>query len=182
MMSLALGLGIAALASTPALAVTVEYSTSGSFSPSQWPAITFHGYSGSDTVTPTLPAYDTLGTFRVRSRNYTADSVPFDLTITETSPSSGTGDFTGTLTGTITHGNGGGLSITFDQTAVTIGTETYELQGASPFAIANHGRTSLNAEILTTVGDAPEPTFYLLTGTAFAGLLAMAIRRRRQTV
>lgn len=178
-LSLALGVGILALASSPAFAVTVEYATSGSFIPQQ-SAISFEGYSGTDTVTAGSPAYDSLGTFYVRNMDYRAESVPFDLTIAESSPSSGIGNFTGTLTGTITRRDGGGLFLTFNQSAITIGTETYELQGSNPFSIANHGGTTLNAEILTTVGDAPEPTFYALTGTAFAGLLFMAIRRRRQ--
>ncbi len=185
-----LGVALIGLTSCPALAVTVAYQTTGSFSPGQ-SNITFGclgcttdggiAYSGLDSVAPGSPATDALGYFYVVNGNYTVpNNVNFDLTITETMPSSGSKMMSGILSGTISTSNGGGLSLAFNQTSVTIGTETFEVASKDPFAIRNHGYTELDANIFTT-SNAPEPAFYLLTGTAFASLLAMAIRRHRRS-
>ncbi|MBV8068477.1 MAG: hypothetical protein JO270_01130 [Acidobacteriaceae bacterium] len=188
---IAIGLVIAALAAVPASAVTVSYQTSGYFSPSQ-SYITFGcyscskdgltAYSSSDWVEPGVPANDKLGWFNVVNGTHRITSpINFSLTVTETEPTNGSNTFTGSLSGSIRSGNGGGLLLHFNQVAVTIGTETYELTGTNPFSINNHGPTELDAEIFTT-SNAPEPSLYMLTGSGFVGLLVMAIRRRKQTV
>lgn len=188
LVSAGLRLALALFAAGSASAVTVEYQTTGSFSPGQ-SNITFGclgcttsggiAYSGSDWVTPSSPATDALGYFYVVNGDYTPSHAVFHLTITETAPSSGSKMMSGILSGTISPNDGGGLSLSFNQSSVTIGTETFELTSKNPFAIRNHGYTELDANIFTT-SNAPEPAFYFLTGTAFACLLAMAIRRHRR--
>jgi hypothetical protein len=152
------------------------------------PPPTSFTYGAFDTVVP-------AGTTLTAGGNFT-------LAITQTIPSAGTGSITDVFSGSVTNTAGatsGSLGITFggpnigynpststlgcvvgvggciEYTYITIDGVEYGVQTNN--ALATNGFYTLPGFVDPIV---PEPTFYWLTGTGFAGLLFMAIRRRRQ--
>ena len=110
-------------------------------------------------------------------------STPFTLRVTQTAPSAGTGDFFGTLSGTIvTGGQGSDTRIVFSTTQVAIGSVTYQLAnltGGNTLFLdpnATGGVTRITA-LISTPASIPEPATMILLGTGLAGA-AGAIRRR----
>ncbi len=184
----ALGSMIAALACSPAFAVSVSYNTVGSGFTSPPAYLSYTSITQTDAVVPGSPVTDDLGFISVTPGNHTATSIPLTLMINQTTPTSGTQSLAGLLSGTITNGGGGpggGFIVTFSNTSVTIGSETYSLTNLIPgttneFAVKAHGDSTIFVNISTTA-TTPEPAFFLLTGSGLAGLLAMAIRRRKRS-
>jgi len=205
---------------TPAFAVDVVYSTTGSFTSCAAPytctgntldgpsglVVTFTGDTNNlvqvenDPSNPG-PSNAGFGTFSVVGP--TAGSTDnlagtrFSLNIVQTQPSTGNETVIDTLTGKITtsnskvvvtfqaqgSGTGGTPVATTDPNSgvnavsFAFGGTTYWVDDVTSINPSTAGTSTVNGAIDSTV---PEPAFFTLTGTGFAGLIVMAIRRRRQ--
>lgn len=164
-----------------------------------------YGNTVGNTVFNPFPTNASFGTFTtVDPSPGSSDpvSTTFSLTITQTAPSSGTETLTDTFAGVIsTPGVGMGNStvvLTFtggsgDSGAPVLTTDPIDGARAYSFSLGgivyyvdrvtpvepqttNGGVSTINGAIDAV----PEPAFYTLTGAGFAGLLLMAVRRRRQ--
>lgn len=160
-------------------------------------AITFGSGLNTTTLTfaPTAqdvfdPVTGTLGAFSVSSTGTGATagdgSATFELTITQTMPSSGSGSTGGTVTdhfgGAITF-NSGGFLIKLDPTSLNINTVTYKLdnlQGASNDQLAVGGpNTSVSADISSASVPLPAAAW---GGMGLIGLLGASKARARRNM
>lgn len=130
-------------------------------------------------------------------------STNFALTVSQTVPSVGNETLSDTFAGTISanavgdsstvlltftggSGTGGVPVLTTDPIdghsaySFNLGGVVYYIDRVTPIEpqTTNHGMSTINGAIDASA--VPEPTFYGLTGTGFAGLLALAVWRRRQ--
>ncbi len=92
----------------------------------------------------------------------------------------GSGTLDGTMTGTIGISGASSPNITFATTSLTLGSVTYSLLTPTFTFSAPNVNGIETASGFINVAVSPEPTFYSLTGVGFAGLILMAIRRKRQ--
>jgi hypothetical protein len=188
-------LGSFLLAAAPALAMTVKYSTTGTFSSTGNNVIsggdvtlTFHNVNNSGNDTP--PTTDELGSFSVSDPNGADFTMPdgetFTLDISQTLPSSGNGSFgdsiiTGTIANAKGKGNGktGDYVLTFDQTSVTINGITYTLENLGQNGLGPNQLDigTSNTTVEAAITGAPEPVSSALLGGGFA-LLGMVRWRR----
>jgi len=198
--SLAFALSSILLAGVPALATTVKYSTTGTFS-DLGTSTDSYAVSGGDVTLKfvavnnsgddTPPTLDKLGTFSVSDPNGAGMTMPsdetFTLVITQTLPSAGDGSFgASTITGTIANAKGAGNGktgdyiLTFDQTSVDINGITYTLQDLGGEGLASNqldiGTSTTTVE--AAISDAPEPASAVLIG---GGIALLGIARRRQS-
>ena len=130
-----------------------------------------------------LPAENGVGNFIYTGTNGSVvGSGAFTLVVKQTNPGpAGSGGDIATLSGTLSADpiHSGSIDVTFSTpTSWTISGVLYSLvlQPGNVFAIGT-SLTTLEANMTAVT---PEPSFYALTGVGFAGLLGMAIRRKRQ--
>lgn len=168
--------------------------------------ITYGNTVGNSVFNP-FPTNASFGTFTVIDPAPGSTDIVnthFSLTIAQTAPSGGTETLTDTFSGTISvdpndkgnsnvllsftggSGTGGVPVLTFDPLdgasaySFSLGGVAYFVDKVTPIEpqTTNGGVSTINGAI--DASTVPEPTFYGLTGIGFAGLLAMAVRRKRQ--
>jgi len=157
-----------------AMANSVSFSTSDTFSnPGLFP-ITFMGNSQTNFVGGNIA----FGMFDVSACPVAkcSGTETFTLAITETSPISQTVDLVGTITGSVLHNGHTSLSITFSPSTVMIGGTAYGFP--VPTHSINFSFTTLNGTVsFPTV--TPEPTAGFLLGMGAFGLMGLATVSRK---
>jgi hypothetical protein len=134
-----------------------------------------------------IVSFGQFALFGTGNTTLVANDVQFTLLVQQTSPTPGTGTFTGYLTGTVTTNSGGGDASSLvwrPNSFVDITPATYQMifDNVGPGAgdglgIPVNQTRGINA-LVTTV---PEPSTYALMAAGLAGIF-LAGRRRRQTV
>jgi hypothetical protein len=168
----------------PASAAVVDYTTTGTFTSSGTSTST----QGTDTLTYTsvtstgnlAPTIISLGEFKISGIQAKTFSDTFTLSVSQFGPTSGSQDFTGTLSGQVTndgHGDlGSSLTMNFPGDTIVIGGVTYTLKGnpyVVPDALSNGGRVTVEAYV--TAVPVPAAAW---SGMGLLGLIAAGKLRR----
>jgi hypothetical protein len=160
-----------------AMAGNISFSTTGTFSnPSLLPMnllpITFTPTS----ITAFVGGNLAFGVFDVSACPVAkcSGSETFTLQISQTSPTSGTEDLVGTISGEVFHNGVTDLKLTFTTATVIIGATSYTI----PFAQSiNFSFTTLNGQVGPTA--IPEPSAEFLLGMGALGLVGLATVSRK---
>jgi hypothetical protein len=145
--------------------------------------ITFDGLIGNSVNVPP-PSFASLGTFQVAGSGIS--NIPFfdtfTLTITQSSPSVGTGAFSAVVSGAVSGNASNATSVFFTPFTVTMGDITYSLVSPTLPLVppsSNNGNTTVEAQITTSV---PTPAS-AVAGSALLGLLAAGkVRSRKNSI
>lgn len=183
------GLMLAGVAAT-APAETITYSTSGVFTSTSTNVInvgngmtiTFLPLS-SNSVTAPPPTFGSLGTFEVSGSPgpSSAFSDTFTLTITQSAPSGGSGDFTATVSGAVTVNASVATAVFNTPYSIVLGDVSYTLLSPSLPLVppsTNNGDTTVEAQITTSV---PTPAS-VIAAPALLGLMYLGKARRRRNL
>jgi len=156
-----------------AMAGDISFSTTGTFSnPSLFP-ITFTPVSVTNFVGGNL----SFGLFTVSAcpAAKCSGSETFTLQISQTSPTAGTADLVGTISGSVFHDGFTDLTISFASNTMLIGGTLYKI----PFMHSiNFQFTTLNGAVGPN-GAMPEPSAKFLLGMGALGLMGMATLSRK---
>jgi hypothetical protein len=193
------GAAAVAMGAASVMAQTVTFSTAGAFTGAGCAAnvCTFGSYTltynGQPSTAYGAPTLVDVGNFSALCT--TAPGVPcpltsipggvtFTLTITQTTPSGGTGTFTGAVAGAFTFSpTTSTMKWTPTTSTIQIGTVTYSLVTdntgniniVAPATGFNPNLTNVKANIVAT----PEPSTVALMATGIFGLVPLIRRRRR---
>jgi|SwirhirootsSR2_FD_contig_51_423012_length_667_multi_3_in_0_out_0_1 hypothetical protein len=177
----------------------VTYTTSGTFSPPggsdtttiDGGTLTYMSASGSVDLGEVSPSTATLGSFTTAGITTLTQLVgyTFTLTINETSPGTGSGSVTGTLSGKI-GANASDAFVKFANPVVHIGDETYTILQSEaggrvfgvPIVPSSAGPTVTVQGLITSAGLpndlVPEPKTMAMVGLALAAVSLIGRRRR----
>ncbi len=152
-----------------AMASTVTFSTSGTFSsPSLFP-ISFTGVTNESTLGGNV----SFGTFSVGSCAGTCTGhETFTLTIDQTAPKVGSGNIDVTLKGSVV-GSSSHIQLTFKTATVQVGGTTYNIPFHESINFGSN-MTTLNGSVV-----AAEPNAQLLLGLGTLGLMALTLVSRK---
>jgi hypothetical protein len=190
-----------AIGATPALSQNISYTTTGAFTGTGCSGTTCTegvytlSYVGNPGPTNYLSGSQVdLGSFSIGCGSNTCSSftlpggISFMLTITQTSPSGGTGTFTGTVAGTVqANPDFSSLFWTPTTTTMSIGNVQYRLvtdainvgQILIPGPTGAPGANNPNVTQVKALVTVPEPSTVALMATGFVGLVPVFRRRRR---
>jgi len=166
-----------------AFAASVTYSTSGAFTGTDASGSGLANgtatiaYTPQSSITVSTPTGINIGSLVVTGGSGTFTNDNFVLTIWQTSPSSGSGNTSTSISGSVS-GNSNNIVVTFAPSSFSIGQISYTLQNSTYFLVAPNtntntaGVTSLQAQVV-----APEPASLGLIGASLMGL-GLAFRRR----
>jgi len=156
-----------------AMAGGISFSTTGTFgNPSLFP-ITFVPTSVTNFVAGDL----SFGLFSVSacSSAKCSGSETFTVQISQTSPTAGTADLVGTISGEVLHNGFTVLTLSFTSDLMSIGGTLYRI----PFMHSiNFSFTTLNGAVMPREG-LPEPSAEFLLGMSTLGLMGLATLSRK---
>jgi hypothetical protein len=152
-----------------AMASTVTFSTTGTFSnPSLFP-ISFTGVTNQSTP----GGFVSFGTFSVGTCAGTcAGHETFTLTINQTAPKVGSGNIDVTLNGSVV-GSSSHIKLTFKTATVLVGGTTYSIPFHESITFGSNA-TTLNGNVV-----ASEPNAQLLLGLGTLGLVGLTLVSRK---